>query len=411
MTPDVGDFRLLDRRVADALNRLPERNRYVRGLIRWLGFRHTEVRYKRAERFAGETKYPYTKLVRLALDGVTAFSTLPLQLVTYLGFAVSGLSVLLVVYALLGRVSGGHTPAGWTSVFVAVAFLSGCSSSRSASSARTSSRIFEEVKGRPLYVDRRRHRRQYSECCLADAAHVERPHGEKDRSLDARPFRRLRGSRRPLLQGARARIRTASGSPRTATSTTRGWLGPMKALLAELREKLAPRYAREELAGAKVFRIHRDVRFSKDKAPYKTHIGGYLGIEGSGAGPRGAAALYVHVAPDELFACAGSVHDGRRAAEALPGGGRRREARRRGRRHPAAARCARDSRSGRTSSYSGSRAASIPSIRRPTCCDGRGLMVALPDAGPCAADVAEARRLARGARQEVGAARRVARRR
>jgi uncharacterized protein (TIGR02453 family) len=84
-----------------------------------------------------------------------------------------------------------------------------------------------------------------------------------------------------------------------------GWLEPMKALLAELREKLAPRYAREELAGPKVFRIHRDVRFSKDKAPYKTHIGGYLGIEGSGAGPGGAAALYVHVAPDELFACAG----------------------------------------------------------------------------------------------------------
>jgi uncharacterized protein (TIGR02453 family) len=84
-----------------------------------------------------------------------------------------------------------------------------------------------------------------------------------------------------------------------------GWLAPMKALLAELRDKLVPRYAREELAGPKVFRIHRDVRFSKDKAPYKTHIGGYLGIAGSGAGPAGAAALYLHVAPDELFACAG----------------------------------------------------------------------------------------------------------
>ncbi len=84
-----------------------------------------------------------------------------------------------------------------------------------------------------------------------------------------------------------------------------GWLAPMKALLAELREKLAPRYAHEEIAAPKVFRIHRDVRFSKDKSPYKTHIGGYLGIDGSAAGPAGAAALYVHVAPDELFACAG----------------------------------------------------------------------------------------------------------
>ncbi len=85
----------------------------------------------------------------------------------------------------------------------------------------------------------------------------------------------------------------------------RGWLGPMKTLLAEVREKLAPRYAHEELAAPKVFRIYRDVRFSKDKVPYKTHIGGYLGIDGSAAGPGGAAALYLHVAADELFACAG----------------------------------------------------------------------------------------------------------
>jgi uncharacterized protein (TIGR02453 family) len=84
-----------------------------------------------------------------------------------------------------------------------------------------------------------------------------------------------------------------------------GWLAPMKALLAEVHGKLAGRYAHEEIAAPKVFRIHRDVRFSKDKSPYKTHIGGYLGIEGSGAGPSGAAALYVHIAPDELFVAAG----------------------------------------------------------------------------------------------------------
>jgi uncharacterized protein (TIGR02453 family) len=84
-----------------------------------------------------------------------------------------------------------------------------------------------------------------------------------------------------------------------------GWLAPMKALLAAAREKLAPRYAHEEIAAPKVFRIHRDVRFSKDKSPYKTHVGGYLGIAGSGAGPSGAAALYFHVGAGELFACAG----------------------------------------------------------------------------------------------------------
>ncbi len=152
MTPDVGDFRLLDRRVADALNRLPERNRYVRGLIRWLGFRHAEVGYKRAERFAGETKYPYTKLVRLALDGVTSFSTLPLRLVTYLGFAVFGLSLLLVLFALVGRLAGGATPAGWTSVFVAVAFLAGVQLVATGILGAYVTRIFEEVKARPIYI-------------------------------------------------------------------------------------------------------------------------------------------------------------------------------------------------------------------------------------------------------------------
>ncbi len=152
MTPDVGDFRLIDRRVADALNRLPERNRYVRGLIRWLGFRHTEVRYDRAERFGGETKYPYAKLVRLALDGVTAFSNFPLQLVAYLGFAVFALSLLLVAYAVVGRLFGGHTPAGWASVFAAVAFLSGVQLVALGILGAYVSRIFEEVKGRPLYV-------------------------------------------------------------------------------------------------------------------------------------------------------------------------------------------------------------------------------------------------------------------
>jgi dolichol-phosphate mannosyltransferase len=152
LTPDVGDFRLLDRRVADALNRLPERNRYVRGLIRWLGFRHVEVPYRRAGRFAGETKYPFAKLVQLALAAVTAFSTLPLRLVTYLGFAVSALSLALVAYALYGRFIEGRTPAGWASVFVAVAFLSGIQLVAIGILGTYVSRIFEEVKGRPLYV-------------------------------------------------------------------------------------------------------------------------------------------------------------------------------------------------------------------------------------------------------------------
>jgi uncharacterized protein (TIGR02453 family) len=90
-----------------------------------------------------------------------------------------------------------------------------------------------------------------------------------------------------------------------------GWLAPMQALLTEVRERLVAVYEREDLAAPKVFRIHRDVRFSKDKAPYKTHIGGYLALGGTRAGPSAAAALYFHVAADELFAAAGQyVMDG-----------------------------------------------------------------------------------------------------
>jgi dolichol-phosphate mannosyltransferase len=152
LTPDVGEFRLLDRKVADALNRLPERNRYVRGLVRWLGFRHVEVPYRRTGRFAGETKYPLGKLVRLGLDGITSFSTVPLRMVAYLGFTISALSIVLIAYALWGRLIEGETPAGWTSVFVALAFLSGVQLVAIGILGMYVSRIFEEVKGRPMYV-------------------------------------------------------------------------------------------------------------------------------------------------------------------------------------------------------------------------------------------------------------------
>jgi uncharacterized protein (TIGR02453 family) len=84
-----------------------------------------------------------------------------------------------------------------------------------------------------------------------------------------------------------------------------GWLGPMRTLLTEMRTRIDPLYPRQPLAEPKVFRIHRDVRFSKDKSPYKTHIGGYIGIEGSAAGPSSPAPLYVHLGATELFVCAG----------------------------------------------------------------------------------------------------------
>jgi uncharacterized protein (TIGR02453 family) len=110
---------------------------------------------------------------------------------------------------------------------------------------------------------------------------------------DRRFFRALaRNQRRDWWEAHRAEYDT-------------GWLGPMRALLGEVRDRIEADFPRQPLAAPKVFRIHRDVRFSQDKSPYKTHIGGYIGIEGASAGPSAPAPLYLHLGADELFACAG----------------------------------------------------------------------------------------------------------
>ena len=122
-------------------------------------------------------------------------------------------------------------------------------------------------------------------------AHAARFEGFADR--DARFFRALaRNQRRTWFEAHRREYED-------------GWLAPMKALLAEVHERIDAFFPQHPLAAPKIFRIHRDVRFSKDKAPYKTHVGGYVAIDGGGAGPSAAAALYVHVGAGELFVCAG----------------------------------------------------------------------------------------------------------
>jgi dolichol-phosphate mannosyltransferase len=148
---DAGDFRLLDRRVCDVLNALPERNRYVRGLVAWAGYRQTAVEYVREERFAGETKYTLAKMVRLSLDALTTF-TRPLRVATWIGFALSGFSFLYLLAALYLKLFTRVTYPGWTSLIVVSLFFNGVVLIMLGLLGEYISRILEEVKHRPIYL-------------------------------------------------------------------------------------------------------------------------------------------------------------------------------------------------------------------------------------------------------------------
>jgi len=150
---DTGDFRLMDRKVVDTLKTMRERHRFIRGMTSWVGFRQTGVEYVREERFAGETHYPFKKMFKFALDAITGFSYLPLQIATYAGFAIAGLSAvgaILVVYARLFLAS--HAFQGQASTLVMVLFLGGIQLITLGIIGEYLGRIYDEVKGRPLYI-------------------------------------------------------------------------------------------------------------------------------------------------------------------------------------------------------------------------------------------------------------------
>jgi glycosyltransferase involved in cell wall biosynthesis len=149
---DTGDFRLMDRKVVDALKGMREKHRFMRGLSAWVGFRQTGVNYVRAERFAGETKYPLKKMLKFALDGITSFSYLPLQLATYLGFAAAGLSLVGIIVAVILRLSGSEAFYGQASTLVSVLFFGGVQLICLGIIGEYLGRIYDEVKGRPLYI-------------------------------------------------------------------------------------------------------------------------------------------------------------------------------------------------------------------------------------------------------------------
>lgn len=148
---DSGDFSLLSRRVVDAIRLARESNRFVRGIRSWVGFRQVGIEYERAKRYSGDVKYTLPKLIRLGADGLVAFSSVPLRIITYLGFAISLLSFIYILYLIAIKLFTDVSPQGWASVMVAVFFLGGIQLTMLGIIGTYIGRIYNEVKRRPLY--------------------------------------------------------------------------------------------------------------------------------------------------------------------------------------------------------------------------------------------------------------------
>ena len=149
---DAGDFRLIDRKVADAFRALPERHRYVRGLFAWLGFRQIGVPFARDPRFAGEPKYSYRASLRLAIDGIVSFSTAPLRFALVFGCVVALATFVVGIFALVTRIAGFYSLPGWASILVVVSFVGGVQLVLISAVGLYVGRMYDEVKARPLYV-------------------------------------------------------------------------------------------------------------------------------------------------------------------------------------------------------------------------------------------------------------------
>ena len=149
---DTGDFCLMDRRVVDLLNRMPERNRYLRGMRAWLGFRQIAVPFERPPRVAGEPKYTFLKSLGLGINGIVGFSRVPLRIATYLGLAASAFSILLTIWAVYQRFVGNDAVRGWASTLVVILLLGGAQLLMIGIVGEYLSRIYDEVKQRPMYV-------------------------------------------------------------------------------------------------------------------------------------------------------------------------------------------------------------------------------------------------------------------
>ena len=151
---DTGDFRLMDRIVVDQLNALPERNRFLRGLVCWVGFKRTGILYDRKERTAGKSKYPLRKMLRLAMDGITSFSTTPLKISFLIGMLATAVAFGLFVWSVLEKFLNPKTTVpGWASLMTAIVFFGGVQLMSIGILGEYIGRIYEEVKQRPLYIE------------------------------------------------------------------------------------------------------------------------------------------------------------------------------------------------------------------------------------------------------------------
>lgn len=148
---DAGDFRLLSRRVVDIVVKMPEEHRFLRGMISWIGFAQSPFDYDRAPRLAGETKYPLRKMLRLAADALTGFSTLPLRLASYAGFAFAGIGVLLMIYVLASWMAGAVV-AGWTSLMATVLIIGSVQLIVVGILGEYIGRLYMQSKARPLFI-------------------------------------------------------------------------------------------------------------------------------------------------------------------------------------------------------------------------------------------------------------------
>lgn len=152
MPLDAGDFRLLDRKVVEVLKTMPERARFLRGMVSWAGFRQVSLPYARAARHAGDSKYPLAKMIHFAMDGIISFSLVPLKLAIWTGFLAIWIAVAGIIVAVIDRVMDKNLTRGWASLFVAVLFMGGVQLVSLGIIGEYLGRIYTEVKRRPLYV-------------------------------------------------------------------------------------------------------------------------------------------------------------------------------------------------------------------------------------------------------------------
>ena len=150
---DTGDFRLVDRKVVAVINSMPEHNKFLRGLFSWVGFKQKPIEYERQERFAGKTKYPLKKMLKLASDGIISFSTKPLKIIGGIGIASIFISFILLIYAILSYIfKWNNLASGWTSLMVAITFFAGVQLVSIWMISEYIARIYEDTKQRPEYI-------------------------------------------------------------------------------------------------------------------------------------------------------------------------------------------------------------------------------------------------------------------